>query len=95
MPTGLPKNHADVIDLGHRLRAEGKWIGLPWVPTDAMCLVLSLAAGAGDPIGVDGRFLPEAAVERIVGELREMAALAHPDVAQLESDPLLRPHDRP
>ena len=74
----LPASHADVIALGHRLRASGKWLGLPFVPTDAMCLILSFAAGAGDPIGADGRFLPRDAVERIVDELRQMAALSHP-----------------
>jgi len=74
----LPQSHSEVINLGHRLRADGKWLGLPWVPTDAMCLVLSFAAGAGDRIGEAGLFLPHAAVERIVGQLREMASLAHP-----------------
>jgi multiple sugar transport system substrate-binding protein len=74
----LPKTHAEVLALGRRLNAEGKWLGLPWVPTDAMCLLLSFAAGANDPLGADGRFLPVAAVERIVGQLREMVSLAHP-----------------
>lgn len=74
----LPTTHAEVVEIGRRLNAEGKWLGLPWVPTDAMCLLLSFAAGAGDPIGIDGRFLPAAAVERIVGELRELVALSHP-----------------
>jgi multiple sugar transport system substrate-binding protein len=48
------------------------------VPTDAMCLVFSFAVGAGDAIGADGSFLPRASIERIVGELRELAALVHP-----------------
>lgn len=74
----LPGSHADVLSLGRALRADGKWLGLPFVPTDAMCLVLSLAAGAGDRIGENGCFLPRHAVGRIVGELREMADLAHP-----------------
>ncbi len=74
----LPRTHAEVLDLGRRLNAERKWLGLPWVPTDAMCLLLSFAAGAGDPIGAEGRFLPATSVERIVGELRELVALAHP-----------------
>jgi multiple sugar transport system substrate-binding protein len=75
---GFPKTHSEVIELGRRLRADGKWLGLPWVATDAMCLVLSFAAGAGDLIGEAGRFLPCAAVARIVEELREMTSLAHP-----------------
>jgi multiple sugar transport system substrate-binding protein len=74
----LPGSHEEAVALGHALRKDGKWLGLPFVPTDAMCLVLTLAAGAGDPIGEGGRFLPRHAIERIVAELRELAALAHP-----------------
>ncbi len=74
----FPRDHAEVLALGQRLRADGKWLGLPHVPTDAMCLVLTLAAGAGDAIGADGRFLARDAVERIIDELRAMTALAHP-----------------
>ena len=75
----LPTDHAAVLALGERLRADGKWLGLPHVPTDAMCLVLTLAAGAGDAIGAGGRFLSGEAVERIIADLRAMVALAHPD----------------
>ncbi|MBB5753750.1 extracellular solute-binding protein [Prosthecomicrobium pneumaticum] len=78
----FPTSHDEVVALGRRLRADGKWIGLPMVPTDAMCLVLTLAAGAGDPIGEGGRFLARAAVERIVAQLRELAALSHPRSAE-------------
>lgn len=74
----MPRSHDAVVALGRRLRGDGKWLGLPYVPTDAMCLVLTHAAGAGDPIGADGRFLPADAVARIVGELRALAELAHP-----------------
>ncbi|MCX5514346.1 ABC transporter substrate-binding protein [Kaistia algarum] len=77
-----PQNHAEIVKLGNALRRDGRCIGLPFVPTDAMCLVLTLAAGAGDAIGEGGRFLPQEAVERIVGELAELAALAHPMSAQ-------------
>lgn len=74
----LPASHAEALDLARRLRADGKWIGLPLVPTDAMCLVLSFAAGGGDEIGAEGGFLAREAVERIVGELRTFAEVAHP-----------------
>jgi multiple sugar transport system substrate-binding protein len=77
-----PQNHAEIVELGQKLRRDGRWIGLPFVPTDAMCLVLTLAAGAGDAIGEGGCFLPQEAVERIVGELAELAALAHPMSAE-------------
>ena len=74
----MPTSHAAVLDLGRRLRGDGKWIGLPFVPTDAMCLVMTLAAGRGDRVGADGCFLPRDAVEAIIDELRALAALAHP-----------------
>ncbi len=73
-----PTNRQELLDLARSLRRDSQWIGLPLVPTDAMCLVFSLAAGAGETIGADGAFLPVASIERIVGELRELAALAHP-----------------
>ena len=74
----VPTTYSEVVQLGGRLRSAGKWLGLPWIPTDAMCLMLSFAAGAGDAIGAAGRFLPRDVVGRIVGELRELVALAHP-----------------
>jgi multiple sugar transport system substrate-binding protein len=74
----LPASHGEVLDVARRLRRDNKWIGLPLVPTDAMCLVLSFAAGAGELVGEGGTFLSRTSVERIVGELREFAALAHP-----------------
>jgi multiple sugar transport system substrate-binding protein len=73
-----PTSHDEVLDLARRVRRDNGWIGLPLVPTDAMCLVLSFAAGAGEVIGEGGGFLPRATIERIVAELREFAALAHP-----------------
>ncbi|MDW6020301.1 extracellular solute-binding protein [Mesorhizobium sp. BAC0120] len=74
----LPTTEKEVKELGRRLRRDGKWIGLPLVPTDAMCLVVSLAAGGGEPIGTGGGFLPCQSIERIIATLREFAELAHP-----------------
>lgn len=73
-----PRSHAEVLSLGRELNRDGRYIGLPFVPTDAMCLILTLAAGGGDPIGEDGIFLPVQSVDRIVGDLRALAAVAHP-----------------
>ena len=73
-----PRTYEELIALATRLKAAGKWIGLPLVPTDAMCLLLTFAAAAGEKVGAAGSFLPSACVARIIGQLRELAALAHP-----------------
>jgi multiple sugar transport system substrate-binding protein len=75
---GPPRTHDELITLAKRLRTDGKWIGLPLVPTDAMCLLLTFAAAEGEKLGALGSFLPAGSVERIIGELRELASLAHP-----------------
>ena len=74
----LPRTQAELIVLAKRLRAAGKWIGLPLVPTDAMCLLLTFAAAAGEKVGDGGSFLPSGSVARIIDQLRELASLAHP-----------------
>ena len=73
-----PRTFDELAALGRRLNAAGKWIGLPLVPTDAMCLLLTFAAAAGEKAGIAGSFLPSASVVRIIGQLRELASLAHP-----------------
>lgn len=74
-----PRTHEEVVALGHRLRADGLWLGLPLVPTDAMCLILTGAATAGRTVGASPDvFLPDDTVAEVVERLREIAALAHP-----------------
>lgn len=74
----MPASHAEVLDLGARLRADGRYLGLPLVPTDALCLLQSLTAGAGYPPGANGQFLPREAVAEAIDALRALAALANP-----------------
>ncbi|MDR3372131.1 MAG: extracellular solute-binding protein [Ancalomicrobiaceae bacterium] len=71
-----PTDHAALLRLARRLRADDKWIGLPMVPTDAMCLLLTFAAQktGNAPYG----FADRAVVETSLGELQELARLAHP-----------------
>jgi multiple sugar transport system substrate-binding protein len=76
----VPKTHADVVSLGHKARGSAKWLGLPLVPTDAMCLILTGAATGGHAIApADDVFLTEAALAEVLDRLRAIAALAHPD----------------
>lgn len=75
-----PRSHEDVLELGRKLRADDRWLGLPLVPTDAMCLVLTGAAIAGHPIRLaEGIGLPNAIAVEVIEKLREIAALSHPD----------------
>jgi multiple sugar transport system substrate-binding protein len=70
----MPASHADVLSLARALRKDGKWIALPLVPTDAMCLILTFTNPAAEGDGFVGR----AALEEAVCALRELAELAHP-----------------
>jgi len=71
----VPRTHEEVIALGWLARKDGKWLGLPYVPTDAMCLLLTL----GDPQEDGEQFIATEMVEKAVGQLRELAALSHPN----------------
>lgn len=77
-----PKSHAEVLALGARLKKDGRYIALPFIPTDAMCLVMSSAAGAGATIGEGGEFLPSEVVEQAIDALRALVAYAHPSSAE-------------
>ncbi len=70
----VPASHDEVLALGRAARAKGKWIGLPLVPTDAMCLILTFT----NPPAEGEDFVDRAAIERAIGELRELAELVHP-----------------
>jgi multiple sugar transport system substrate-binding protein len=71
-----PENHADLVALARKLRQDGKWIGLPSVPTDAMCLLLTFCAQkTGNALY---GFTDRSVVESAIADLRELAALSHP-----------------
>lgn len=74
-----PRSHEDVVALGRRLTASGKWLGLPLVPTDSMCLVLTGAASAGHTINVSPEvFMADDTVAEVIDRLRELVPLVHP-----------------
>jgi multiple sugar transport system substrate-binding protein len=70
----VPRTHDEVLELGRRSRKDGKWLGLPLVPTDAMCLLLTL----GRPREDGDEFIAKEMVEEAVAQLRQLAALSHP-----------------
>ena len=55
----MPDIWQQVLELGENARAEGRWIGIPLVPTDSISSFLSLCAGMGDPVGkkIEGQLL--------------------------------------
>ena len=71
----VPRTFDEVVELGRSLRKDGKWLGLPLVPTDAMCLLLTLT----DPREDGDEFFDHDEVVRAVGQLRQLVALSHPD----------------
>jgi len=71
----VPRTFDEVVELGRSLRKDGKWLGLPLVPTDAMCLLLTLT----DPRDDGDEFFDHDEVVRAISQLRQLAALSHPD----------------
>jgi multiple sugar transport system substrate-binding protein len=75
----VPKNLAEVLRLAEQGAAKGIRVGWPSVPTDLMCTLVSVAASMGrNPGHTGGDFLDAADAEHVVGELKELARLAHP-----------------
>jgi multiple sugar transport system substrate-binding protein len=70
----VPRTHEEVLELGRLARKDGKWLGLPFVPTDAMCLLLTLGA----PQENGEHFIAREKVEQAIVQLRELADLSHP-----------------
>ncbi|CDX51485.1 Extracellular solute-binding protein family 1 [Mesorhizobium plurifarium] len=71
----VPGTHEEAVALGRLARKDRKWLGLPHVPTDAMCLLLTL----GDPQEDGEHFIAKGMVEQAIAQLRELAALSHPN----------------
>ncbi|MER8392932.1 extracellular solute-binding protein [Mesorhizobium sp. M1340] len=71
----LPHSHDEVLELGRRALKDGRWLGLPLVPTDAMCLLLTL----GEPREDGDEFIAGEKIAQAVGQLRQLTALSHPN----------------
>lgn len=71
----VPRTHDEVLELGRLARKDGKWLGLPSVPTDAMCMLLTL----GHPQEAGEQFIARQRVEQAIAQLQQLAALSHPD----------------
>ena len=75
----VPRRFDDVLALAEAARAHGLWVAAPVKPTDAMCLMMTLAANAGHPPAADPcLFLaPDIGVE-ILDRLKTLVARLHP-----------------
>ena len=76
----VPRTHAEVLELARRVREQGRWMAVPACPTDAICLVMSYAAGLGEaPARKEGVFLDVGVLRDVLDVVRELVSLAHPD----------------
>lgn len=75
----VPMTLDEVLSLGAAARAQGLYIGWPWVPTDAICTFLTLCASAGFAVSRDKGFFPARAdCVSVLDAMRRLAAAAHP-----------------
>ncbi len=75
----VPQTLDAVLALAPRLNALGLAVAWPSVPTDLMCTLVSVAASLGlRPGHVAGGFLAPADAEFIVGQLKALARIVHP-----------------
>ncbi len=79
LDAGSPVTFEDVLTLGRRARARGKWIATTAFPTDAISTVISIAANLGHPIVDDTAvFLPAALGREVMQRFHALVDLAHP-----------------
>jgi multiple sugar transport system substrate-binding protein len=71
----VPRSLDEVLALGRAVRKNGKWLGLPLIPTDAMSLFLTLTNPQAEGTAV---FDPDV-VAQAIALMRQLAALSHPD----------------
>jgi len=75
-----PYTWADVIGLGHRLRAVDQWLGFPLIPVDCMMSFMSACVAEGEPCGSSPeRLVSRPVAERALALLAECAGLSHPE----------------
>lgn len=73
----VPATFDEVLALAEALRSEGLAIAVPAIPTDLMCLFITIAASQGQEVG-QGAFLDPHAGEVVIGAMRRLLAAAHP-----------------
>jgi multiple sugar transport system substrate-binding protein len=74
----VPHTFEEVLELGRRARAAGKFIIVPACPTDAISLFLTLTANLGYPIAEDSEeFVSDVVAYEVLNCLHALVSLAH------------------
>ena len=74
-----PKTFDEVLQLGEKARANGKFIAVAACPIDAISLFLTLTANLGHPIAENADpFVEQADAREVLDRLHALIALAHP-----------------
>ncbi|WP_439498576.1 ABC transporter substrate-binding protein [Bosea sp. (in: a-proteobacteria)] len=79
-----PATFDQLLQLARDLRSDGLWVGVPAVPIDAMCMVITLAANLGRPVPTDrAPFLEREFGLEVIERVRELVSLSHPASTRL------------
>ncbi|MEO0562861.1 MAG: carbohydrate ABC transporter substrate-binding protein, partial [Chloroflexota bacterium] len=68
----------EVLSLGESIRADGCYIAIPLVPTDAMCSFITLCANLGEPLSGDEDLVSRETGIAALEMLRALTDIAHP-----------------
>jgi multiple sugar transport system substrate-binding protein len=80
----LPHSWPEVLELGRRCRARGRWIACPLNPVDSISIFLTVADNVGaQPFATHGQVVHHDAGQRVLNAMRDLAVLCPPDTFQL------------
>jgi multiple sugar transport system substrate-binding protein len=79
LSSNTPKTFDEVLSLGQKARANGKFIVVAACPIDAVSLFFSLTANLGHPIAENADpFVEHAVAREVLDRLHALIAIAHP-----------------
>lgn len=83
----IPQTWDDVLQLAETARLAGKTIVTPACPIDAACLLLTMAANLGFPLGEDDpHFIDRPALDEVLGRLGDLIAAS--DLRSVDWNPI-------
>ena len=75
-----PRTFDEVVQLGRKARARGKFIAVAACPIDAISLFFTLTANLGHPIAEDAEpFVDEGVAKEVLDRMHALIAIAHPN----------------